>query len=207
MLTMSLTGAFMEALITSRMSVSVVAGLVTFYFVTTGLLTVRTGVHKPRWINSAATVFGLTIGILALKAGFEMVKSGRPEAVPSLIFGVMALLGAAGDVRMLRARGIQGPRRIARHLWRMCFAMWIAAASFFWGPPRRVPEALRIPALLAVAVLVPIGVMVYWLWRIRVRHTFRGIVGLSAGRAGPADEQPSRRTALEHGVDVLRPRS
>jgi uncharacterized membrane protein len=35
MLTMSLTGALMDALITTRMSVSVVAGLVTFYFVTT----------------------------------------------------------------------------------------------------------------------------------------------------------------------------
>ncbi len=64
---------------------------------------------------------------------------------------------------MLRAGGIQGPRRIRRHLWRMCFAMWVAAASFFWGPPGRVPEVIRIPALQAVAVLLPIAVMLYWL--------------------------------------------
>jgi hypothetical protein len=37
------------------------------------------------------------------------------------------------------------------------------------------PGALRIPALLAVAVLLPIAVMLLWLWRIRVRRTFAGM--------------------------------
>ena len=96
--------------------------------------------------------------------------------------GLMALLAAAGDLRMIRAGRIEGPRRIARHLWRICFAMWIAAASFFWGPPRRVPEVLRVPALLAVAVLLPIAVMLFWLWRIRVSRTFVGSVRFSASK-------------------------
>jgi hypothetical protein len=72
---------------------------------------------------------------------------------------------------MIRARGIQGPRRISRHLWRMCFAMWVAAASFFWGPPGRVPEIIHIPALLPIPVLAPVAVMLYWLWRIRRNGT------------------------------------
>ena len=83
------------------------------------------------------------------------------------MFGVVGLLAAAGDIRMMRAGGIQAPRRLARHLWRMC----VAAASFFWGPPDRVPEAIRIPALQAVAVLAPIVVMVYWLVRVRGGRT------------------------------------
>jgi uncharacterized membrane protein len=62
MLTMSLTGALMDALITTRMSVSVVAGLVTFYFVTTALLTVRPRLEMSAWIDAAAMVFGLTVG-------------------------------------------------------------------------------------------------------------------------------------------------
>ena len=41
MVTMSLSGALMDALKTSRISINVVAGLLTFYFVTTALLTVR----------------------------------------------------------------------------------------------------------------------------------------------------------------------
>ena len=111
------------------------------------------------WIDRAAVFVALTVSVLAFKAGFDLLTSGRPEAVPSFIFGVVGLLAASGDFRMMRAGGIRGPRRIARHLWRMCFAMWVAAASFFWGPPNRVPEAIRIPALQAVAVLVPVAVM------------------------------------------------
>jgi uncharacterized membrane protein len=176
---LSLSGALMEALKTSMTSVNVVAGLLTFYFVTTALLTVRRRAQEPSWMDRAALGLALMVSVLAFTAGSELLGRGRPEAIPSFIFGVVGLLAAAGDVRMMRARGIQGPRRIARHLWRMCFAMWVAAASFFWGPPQRVPEAIRIPVLQAVAVLLPIFAMLYWLWRIRVRQTFRGVVTAS----------------------------
>jgi hypothetical protein len=59
----------------------------------------------------------------------------------------------------------------------MCFAMWVAAASFFWGPPGRVPEIINIPALLPIPVLTPVVMMLYWLWRIRIKKTLQGIVG------------------------------
>ena len=96
-----------------------------------------------------------------------------------LIFSAMAIGGSIGDWKMLRAGGIEGKPRIKRHLWRLCFAMWVAAASFFWGPPNRVPEIIRIPALLPIPVLTPIVVMLYWLWRMRGRKSVRGIVTAS----------------------------
>ena len=175
MVALSLSGALMEILKAWTVTVNVVAGLMTFYFVTTALLTVRRRTQESSWLDGAGVLLALTVSGLAFKAGFELSSRGRPEAAPSFIFGIVGILAAAGDIRMMRARGIEGPRRIARHLWRMCFAMWVAAASFFWGPPRRVPEPIRIPALQAVAVLVPIAAMLYWLWRVRVRRTFRGI--------------------------------
>jgi hypothetical protein len=141
-------------------------------------------------LTLAAWLFALTLSILAFKSGFELLNSGRPEMAPIFIFGVVALLGMVGDVRLMRAGGIQGSRRITRHLWRMCFAMWVAAASFFWGPPGRVPEVIRIPALLRIPVLMPIVFMLYWLWRIRVRKTVLAIVGASAPPA----------TAIEAGA-------
>ena len=173
MVAMSLSGAAIAAVNASP--VSVVAGLLTFYFVVTALLTVRRRPHESHWIDRAAALVALTISVLAFKTGFELSSGGRPETAPMFIFGVMGLLAASGDVRMIRAGGIQGQRRIARHLWRMCFAMWVAAASFFWGPRGRVPEAIRIPALLAVAVLLPIVVMLYWLWRVRLRATLSSL--------------------------------
>jgi uncharacterized membrane protein len=176
MVTMSVSGALIDVLNTAKLSVNVVAGLLTFYFVTTALLTVRRRSQEVSWIDGAAVVLALTVTGLSCKAGLELASHGRPEAIPCFIFAVVGLLAAAGDIRVMREGGVQGPRRIARHLWRMCFAMWVAAASFFWGPPDRVPEVIRIPALQAIAVLLPIVVMLYWLWRVRVRHAFGRLV-------------------------------
>ncbi len=199
MVMLSLSGAVMEALKTSLTSVNVVAGLMTFYFVMTALRTVRpidtghgTAQGRPRpqasWMDAAGVLFALTVSVLAFAAGADLSRRGRPEAGPSFVFGTVGLLAAAGDIRMIRAKGIQGSRRIARHLWRMCFAMWVAAASFFWGPPRRVPEAIRIPALQAVAVLIPVVVMLYWLWRIRGRQTLHGVVTIRTAGAPALDK-------------------
>jgi uncharacterized membrane protein len=184
MVTLSLTGALVAFL--SASSVSVVAGLLTFYFVTTALLTVRRRREESAWIDAAAMLFAIAVAVLGFKTGFELLNSGRPERIPMFIFGVVGMLAAAGDMRMIRAGGTQGPRRIARHLWRMCFAMWVAAASFFFGPPGRVPEAIRIPALLPIPVLVPVVVMLYWLWRIRVRRTLFGIVSVGTPQVSGA---------------------
>jgi uncharacterized membrane protein len=183
MVTMSLSGALMDTLKTWTISVNVVAGLMTFYLVTTALLTVRRDSQEIRWMNRAGVLFALMVSVLAFTAGLELLSRRRPEAIPSFIFGIVGMLAATGDIRMIRARGLQGPRRIARHLWRMCFGMWVAAASFFWGPPNRVPEAIRIPALQAVAVLLPIVAMLYWLWRVRRKRPFRGAIGVSAPEA------------------------
>jgi uncharacterized membrane protein len=175
---MSLSGALMATL--NGSNISVVAGLLTFYFVTTALLTVRRRSQQSHRLDAVAMVIALTVSVLGFKTGFELSSGGRPEAAPMFIFGIVGVLAAVGDIRMIRAGGIQGPRRIARHLWRMCFGMWVAAASFFWGPPGRVPEVINIPPLLAVAVLAPVVAMMYWLWRVRVRQSFRGIVRVNA---------------------------
>jgi hypothetical protein len=170
MVAMSLSGALIATL--NGADVSVVAGLLTFYFVVTALWTVRRRTNPSRLIERAGMFFALLVSLLAFKLGFGLVGSGRPETAPIFVFGIVGLLAAAGDMRVIRAGTIHGASRITRHLWRMCFAMWVAAASFFWGPPGRVPELIRIPVLLAVAVLLPVAAMLYWLWRLR------------AGRAG-----------------------
>lgn len=179
MVAMSLTGALVAAV--NNTPSSVVAGLLTFYFVTTGMLTVRRRTQSSHWIDAAGVVFALTVGAIAFQSGLELMSRGRPEAAPMFIFGLVAMLAAAGDIRMMRAGGGEGSRRTSRHLWRMCFAMWVAAASFFWGPRGRVPEIIYIPALLPIPVLTPVAVMIHWLWRLkRTRRPHRGTVSTTA---------------------------
>ena len=73
---------------------------------------------------------------------------------------------------MIRAGGIRGKDRIRRHLWRMSTALFIAAASFFLGPARRIPEPLQVPPFKLVP-FVALVTMAYWLWRYKAAEVTR----------------------------------
>jgi uncharacterized membrane protein len=146
--------------------------VLTCYLVLTGLLTVRRRDNTPKWFDVAAMLLAFACGFydLALWTEARQRPSRSMEGVPAmaiLIFGGIALLAAVGDLRMLVARGYAGRQRLARHLWRMTFALWIATASFFLGQARVIPEPLRIKPLLAIPVFLVLGMMFYWMVRIR----------------------------------------
>ncbi|HEV7490959.1 MAG TPA: hypothetical protein VGO25_09145, partial [Rhodanobacteraceae bacterium] len=83
------------------------------------------------------------------------------------VFGIVALLSVLGDARTLWVRNLTSAKRLARHIWRMCFAMWIATASFFLGQPKVFPEPLRhLVGVRAIPVLLVLVVMFYWLARV-----------------------------------------
>ena len=149
MLVMSGLGAAMAVLRSQRLNV--VAGGLTFYLVATGLLAVR---RRIRWLDAGAMLVAVAIAIVGLMSP------------ASSFFGAVALLAAVGDVRLIRAGDLQGPRRLARHLWRMCFAMFVATGSFFLGQAEVFPEPIRIVPLLALPVLLVAGLMLYWLARV-----------------------------------------
>jgi hypothetical protein len=127
-------------------------------------------VAEARRLLTGLMLLAIAGSAYAFSLGFEALASprGMLDGIPSpplFMFGVIGALGAALDARLLRAGSIQGKHRIARHLWRMTFAMWIATASFFLGQADEFPEAIRKPALLAVPVLWVLGMLVYSLIR------------------------------------------
>jgi uncharacterized membrane protein len=159
--------------------ISSVAGLLTFYLVTTSLLTARRHDERFHWMDAAAMLLGLTAGVLGFKFGFDAMNSpagmldGLP-GTPAFVFGGMAFLAVVGDIRMMLGR-IRGARRIARHLWRMCFALFIAAASFFLGQADEFPAQIRTYPLLAAPVLLVFVLMLYWLARVLFTKRFRNL--------------------------------
>ncbi|MBM3762593.1 MAG: hypothetical protein FJW36_20390 [Acidobacteria bacterium] len=163
---MSLTGAWIA--FWNGPFTSLIAGLLTFYFVATALLTVR---PHPNWIDPVGSVLATVVSMLAFAAGQKSWTAGKPEAIPMFSFGLMGRIAVAGDIRLLHAGSIDGRSRIARHLWRMCLGLLIAAASFFLGPQRRVPELIRIPTLLPIPVLIPLVVMLYWFLRLKFNNS------------------------------------
>jgi hypothetical protein len=192
MLTLSVTGMLISAVEGVAPAINIPSALLTFYLVITGLTTVRPPAAWSRRLDLAGMVMALAIGLTCFALGFAaFAPGGAPAglAYPLFLFGVVGLLAGAGDLRMIRAGGVRGAPRLARHLWRMCFGLFIASIAFYLGRDR-VPEMFRAPAFRAAGVLLPIAAMSYWLWRLRVKRTFRGIVGFSTPRATVA--QPSR---------------
>jgi hypothetical protein len=146
--------------------------VLTLYLVVTGLITVRWRERGLRWFDVAAMALAFGVAFYDMLLGMEALQRPKRlmEGVPAaaiFVFGGIALLAAIGDLRMLIARGIAGRQRLARHLWRMTFALWIATASFFLGQAKVIPEPLRIKPLLAVPVLLVLGMMFYWMVRVR----------------------------------------
>jgi uncharacterized membrane protein len=161
-------------------AVNVPAAMLTAYLVITGLTTVRPPAGGSRWLDRGGMFVALTLGVTNLRFGVEAVANGgRRDGIPAfpfLMFGVIALLASALDLRMILQGARTGASRLTRHLWRMTFALLIATMSFFLGQAKVIPKPIRIPALLALPVLAVLVTLFYWLWRVRIRRSLRGIV-------------------------------
>ena len=171
--------------------INVIAALLTSYLVVTALLAVREPSVAKRRFEVAGMCLALALAISSLTVGMRIARGApAPAGVPPFpyfLFGVVAGLGALLDARMLRLPELKGSLRLSRHLWRMSFALFIAAMSFFLGQSDEFPRALRIFPVIGLPPLAVLLAMFYWLWRIRVRRTLRGVM---LGRsAGPATKQ------------------
>jgi len=87
--------------------------------------------------------------------------------------GSVMLLAAAGDVRMLVRGGVFGAKRIVRHLWRMCFGLFIATGSFFLGQQQVFPRWLRGSPVLSIPALLPLALLIFWLFRVWFTSAYR----------------------------------
>jgi hypothetical protein len=103
--------------------------------------------------------------------------NGVPAGM-SFFLGTIVLLAAIGDARVIRAGGIQGARRLARHLWRMCFGLFIASGSFVAQLVKMTFMPDWTQSLLVILVLstAPLVVLLYWMWRVRLRQNLRGLM-------------------------------
>jgi hypothetical protein len=165
-------------------------GILTIYLIGTAWLTARRrDGETSRW-DWAAFLIPLALGIFTWMDGIQVVRSGATsqDGVPvgmTFFMGSVMLLAAGGDLRMLVRGGLFGAKRIARHLWRMCFGLFIAAGSFFMGPSNRplrllsrvglgqhLPAALFSTALYLILTLIPLILLIFWLLRVRFSSAY-----------------------------------
>lgn len=176
MLTLSLTGAAIATI--KSQPANILGGLIAFYLVITGLLTVRPRRKEYPWIDATMVVLGILLAFFSIRLGLAVYHSptGTIDGVPSaplFVFGAVAVLATGGDLRMMWVPGLQGKHRIARHLWRMCFALFIASGSFFLGQAKVFPKPIRIFPLLAIPAFLPLLILVYWMGRVLFTRWYR----------------------------------
>ena len=121
-------------------------------------------------------LFALAIGVLGVihaiqKATGRVPFDGSPAGM-DLFMSSIILLAGVGDLRMI-LRGISGKRRIARHLWRMCFGWFIATGSFFLGQQQVFPASWRGSPAFLVPALLPLLLLVFWMIRVRFTSAYK----------------------------------
>jgi len=187
MLVMSALGAAMAA--AKPDYGTALMGAFTFYLVATAWTTVIRPEGKTGRFERLAMAAAAVLAILAIARG--SVTGGLPKDYPAAFyFTVGALLAAhaAFDLRWIVRGGIAGAKRLARHLWRMGFAFFIAAGSLFLGQPDVFPEPLKPVAFRAVPVLLVVGLTLFWL----IRVSFTNWHGKRTGEGEPGIRQGIR---------------
>jgi uncharacterized membrane protein len=181
MIVMGCSASILEFLKSASVA-NVFTALMTIYFVGTALTTVRPASRSTRVINAATLVIAIGLVVVAIVGGVKAVRtpglsSGgvpfRTIGVMSFVLATVMTVAAAGDLRIMRSGMPRGGPRLARHLWRMCFALFIAAGSFFSIRERVakvLPEPLTTGPMRALPILLLFGAMFYWLWRVRRRN-------------------------------------
>ena len=168
---------------------SPVVGLFICYFVATSWMAARRRDGVTGKFEMAAAAVALGTGALMVWAGLSGQSTTPAGTAPVFILGGLILVAGLLDLRVVWRKRLTGRERIARHLWRMCFAFFIATGSFFLGQQDILPAAVRGSPILFALAFAPFAVMLFWLVRIRFAKGLgrlnRAIAARSAGAAGP----------------------
>ena len=167
-----MAGAAVYLAVLKHETPNILAGTLTFYLITTAWSIARRRRGETGVLDWAMVLIPVAGCAWTWTVAAEKVFSQNPprDSVPlamDFFVGSIMLLAASGDIRMIWRGGLSGKNRILRHLWRMCFGLFIATASFFLGQQQVFPAVLRGSTLLVVLAVFPLGLLMFWFFRVR----------------------------------------
>lgn len=166
--------------------VNVFIGAFAFYLVVTAWMTVRRKTHATGAFEKIALLVALLLcapfATLSLQLALglpPLFTSAVPFQGPVLIavyaFTTVLAIAVLGDARLVLAGGIAGVPRVSRHLWRMCLGLTLAAGSGFTnGLARLLPGPYHVPDAFFLPQFLPLGLLVFWMIRVRTAGWRRG---------------------------------
>ena len=192
MLTLALSGSLIALGVVTpgRDRGTVLIGILTAYLVTTSWVTARRRDGRSGRFELVAFAVAGGCALTLFSFGIQATNSpgGLVDSLPApvfFVFGSVAALAAALDLNFMLRRQT-GVQRIGRHLWRMCAALLIAAASFFLGQQDEFPQAWRGAFVWYLPPLATLLAMIFWIVRARFSKAFRGFAPRRTHAIAPA---------------------
>lgn len=166
MIVMGLTAAALRADVGNAL----VGGMVT-YFVTTSWVTARRGERPAGAFEKVTFAVALGSAIYFAWFAYRVATGALPAINPYFVYVAVFVssglaLAAAGDLSMVLRRNVSGAQRVARHLWRMCFALVLAVGSFAAQGATVLPKVIPGRLLLFGSMGLVLLVMLFWLVRV-----------------------------------------
>lgn len=186
MIVLGITASILEPFRTPKPG-SPIAGLFVLYFVATSWVAARRKDGATGKFEMLACAVALGTGALMLWSGLSGRSTTPVGSGPVFILAGLSLVAGLLDLRVVLRKRLTAGERIRRHLWRMCFAFFIATGSFFLGQQKVMPVEMRGSPILFVLAFAPFAVMLFWLVRLRFA---KAISRLSLRLPSPAAPVP-----------------
>ena len=189
MLVLGVTAAILEPF--RAQPGSPLSGIIVVYFVATAWVAARRSDGVAGRFEIAAGAAALGMAALTVWGALDGATTPAGPG-PVFAFAGLLLVGGLGDLTAVLRRKLTPAQRLFRHLWRMCFAFFIATGSFFLGQQDVLPQAVRGSPILFVLAFAPFAVMAFWLVRLRFGKALTRLrLRAPALTAGAPADQPS----------------
>lgn len=188
MLTLGITASILEPFRTPQPG-SPLVGVFVCYFVLTSWVTARRRDGTSGWFEKAAAAVALGTGALMIWAGINGQSNTPVGSGPVFVLAGLCFLAGLLDLRVVLRKTLTAGERVRRHLWRMCFAFFIATGSFFIGQQDVMPAGVRGSPALFLLGFAPLIVMAFWLVRLRFAKAIARL-RLRIPAAAPANVLP-----------------
>jgi uncharacterized membrane protein len=184
MLLMAISGVVIALL--KPMAISTLAGLMTAYLVISSLWTIKDPANCVSRRQFLAPIASAAIAVSGAWLAWQAVQDEKGlkdgfTAEPYLFFTLIAVICCMLDIRLLIKGGLNQSQRLARHLWRMCFALFIAVGSFFSQGARMLPENLQRSAWLELPDKLVLLVMMFWLFKLLIYPSLKKLKPVAKG--------------------------
>ncbi|WP_088329385.1 DUF2306 domain-containing protein [Lacimicrobium sp. SS2-24] len=173
MLAMALSGLFMASL--AQVFITVLSGALTLYLVLSGWISIKRDLPTKKecelgllFVGVLVLIFGTYLSMKAFSGITDNLGSFQVPPTVYYVFTAICAVAVLSDIRYLLAPKTTRSFLLVRHIWRMCFPLYIAASSFFMGQQRVFPESLQGTFYLTIPPLLVIFCMIFWMLRVKL---------------------------------------